>query len=126
MLKGLRTVIYPAPDIEKAKQWYTQVTGEEPYFDESYYVGFDIGGYELGLQPDRKPGSQGSIVYWGVGNIKNAWNKLMELGAQPDEEIMHVGGEVYVATVIDPFGNLLGIIQNPNFEARPVSRPKIS
>lgn len=119
MLKGLRTVIYPAPDIEKAKQWYTLVTGEEPYFDEPYYVGFDIGGYELGLQPDRKPGSQGSIVYWGVGNIKNAWNKLMELGAQPDEEIMHVGGEVYVATVIDPFGNLLGIIQNPNFETRP-------
>ena len=118
MLKGLRTVIYPAPDIDKAKAWYSKVTGEEPYFDEPYYVGFDIGGYELGLQPDRKPGSQGSIVYWGVLNINKTWNKLMELGAKPDEEIMHVGGEVYVATVIDPFGNLLGIIQNPNFEAR--------
>ena len=118
MLKGLRTVIYPAPDIKKAKSWYSKVTGEEPYFDEPYYVGFDIGGYELGLQPDRKPGSQGSIVYWGVNDINKTWEKLMGLGATPDEEIMHVGGDVYVATVIDPFGNLLGIIQNPNFEAR--------
>lgn len=119
MLQGLRTVIYPAPDIEKAKKWYSKIVGEKPYFDESYYVGFDVGGYELGLQPDREPGSQGSIVYWGVDDIKEAWKLLMNEGATPDEEIMHVGGDVYVATVVDPFGNLLGIIQNPNFEIRP-------
>lgn len=118
MFKGLRTVIYPAPDLLKAKEWYTGVLGEEPYFDEEYYVGFDIGGYELGLQPDRSPGTAGSIVYWGVTNIKETWDKLIDSGASPDEEIMHVGGNVYVATVVDPFGNLFGIIQNPNFEAR--------
>ncbi len=118
MLKGLRTVIYPAPDIQKATEWYKTILGEEPYFEEPYYVGFDVGGYELGLQPDRKPGTQGSIVYWGVEDIRGAWKKLIDAGAKPDEEIMHVGGDVYVATVIDPFGNLLGIIQNPNFEAR--------
>lgn len=118
MFKGLRTVIYPAPDLKKAKEWYTAILGEEPYFDEEFYVGFDIGGYELGLQPDRNPGIAGSIVYWGVTDIKKTWEKLIELGASPDEEIMHVGGNVYVATVIDPFGNLFGIIQNPNFEAK--------
>lgn len=118
MLRGLRTVIYPAPDLEKAKAWYSLITEEEPYFDEPYYVGFDIGGYELGLQPDRKPGSQGSIVYWGVDDIHKTWKKLMNAGAKIDEEIMHVGGEVYVATILDPFGNLLGIIQNPNFEIK--------
>lgn len=118
MLKGLRTVIYPAPDIQKATEWYKTILDEEPYFEEPYYVGFDVGGYELGLQPDRKPGTQGSIVYWGVDDIRSTWKKLVELGAEPDEEIMHVGGDVYVATVIDPFGNLLGIIQNPNFEVR--------
>ncbi len=117
MIKGLRTVIYPAPNLNAAKQWYRKVTGQEPYFDEDFYVGFDIGGYELGLIPDRKPGTQGSIVYWGVSNIQEAWEVLISEGATADEEIMHVGGEVYVATVIDPFGNLFGIIQNPNFKA---------
>jgi predicted enzyme related to lactoylglutathione lyase len=118
MLKGLRTVIYPAPNLKEAKAWYTEVLGEKPYFDEPFYVGFDVGGYELGLQPDRNPGTQGSIVYWGVQNIQESWDKLIEMGATQDEEIMHVGGNVYVATVIDPFGNLLGIIQNPNFEVK--------
>ncbi len=117
MLQGLRTVVYAAPDIEKAKLWYSKILSEKPYFDEPYYVGFDVGGYELGLQPDREPGKSGSAVYWGVDNIQKAWNLLMEEGAVADEEIMHVGGDVYVATVIDPFGNVLGIIQNPNFEA---------
>lgn len=118
MVKGLRTVIYPAPDLQKAKEWYSAVLEELPYFDESYYVGFDIGGYELGLIPERTPGTAGSVVYWGVDDIHETWEKLISSGATPDEEIMHAGGEVYVATVIDPFGNLFGIIQNPNFVVR--------
>ncbi|OAN61384.1 bleomycin resistance protein [Balneola sp. EhC07] len=118
MFKGLRTVIYPAPNLKKAKEWYSVALGEQPYFDEEFYVGFDIGGYELGLQPERTPGTAGSIVYWGVIDIQETWNKLIELGATADEKIMHVGGNVYVATVVDPFGNLFGIIQNPNFEAK--------
>ena len=117
MFKGLRTVIYPAPDLQTATEWYTAILDQKPYFEEEFYVGFDVGGYELGLQPDRNPGTEGSIVYWGVDNIQETWDKLIDLGATADEEIMHVGGEVYVATVVDPFGNLFGIIQNPNFKA---------
>jgi len=120
MFKGLRTVIYPAPDLKKAKEWYIAILEIEPYFDEEFYVGFDVGGYELGLQPDRNPGTVGSIVYWGVTDIQETWRKVIEHGAIADEEIMHVGGNVYVATVIDPFGNLFGIIQNPNFEAKEI------
>lgn len=118
MFKGLRTVIYPAPDLKKAKEWYTAILDDQPYFDEEYYVGFDVGGYELGLIPDRVPGTDGSIVYWGVTDIRETWEKVIDLGAIADEEIMHVGGNVYVATVKDPFGNLLGLIQNPNFKEK--------
>ncbi|MEO1021521.1 MAG: VOC family protein [Bacteroidota bacterium] len=117
MLKGLRTVIYPAPDLQKAKGWYQDLLGYGPYFEEEYYVGFNVGGYELGLQPERAPGADGSILYWGVDSIYTAWDSLILKGASPHEEIMHVGGEVYVATLLDPFGNVLGIIQNPNFKA---------
>ncbi len=116
--KGLRTVIYPAPDLKEAKEWYTAILGEPPYFDEAYYVGFDVGGYELGLIPKRTPSKDGAVVYWGVTDINETWEMLLKLGAIPDEEVIHVGGEVYVATVIDPFGNTFGIIQNPSFKAR--------
>ena len=115
MLQGLRTVIYPAPEFKKAPGWYTAVLGKKPYFEEPFYIGFDVGGYELGLQPNRAPGTAGSVVYWGVEYIQVMWAKLFDLGATPDEEIMNVGGDIFVATVRDPFGNIFGIIQNPNF-----------
>lgn len=63
MFLGLRTVIYPAPDLDAAKAWFTEVLGREPYFDQSFYVGFEVGGYELGLSPAaavREPG--GSVL----------------------------------------------------------------
>jgi catechol 2,3-dioxygenase-like lactoylglutathione lyase family enzyme len=53
MLKGLRTAIYHVGDLDRAKGWYGEVLGKEPYFDEPFYVGFDVGGFELGLQPDE-------------------------------------------------------------------------
>ena len=52
MFLGLRTVIYPSPDLATAKAWYTQALGQDPYFDEPFYVGFNVGGYELGLDPN--------------------------------------------------------------------------
>jgi len=110
-LLGLRTVIYPAADLEATKQWYIQTTGVQPYFDEPFYVGFNIGGYELGLDPNASQ----TTTYWGVENIELAWEHLLRTGATADEEIQEVGGGIKVATVKDPFGNGFGIIENPHF-----------
>jgi len=59
MILGLRSVIYPAPDLDAAKRWYSEVLGIAPYFDEVFYVGFTVGGFELGLVPDATPGTSG-------------------------------------------------------------------
>lgn len=72
MLLGLRTVIYKVSDITKAKEWYSRVFDITPYFDEVFYVGFNVGGYELGLDPDTKrqpPGPGGGTAYWGVKDL---------------------------------------------------------
>jgi predicted enzyme related to lactoylglutathione lyase len=115
---GLRTAIYRAESVADAKAWYANVFGVEPYFDEPFYVGFDVGGYELGLQPaegDQKPGPGGVVVYWGVENADAARARLLELGAGDRGPAADVGGGIRVATVNDPFGNVLGIIENPHF-----------
>lgn len=115
---GLRTTIYPVTDLAKAKSWYTQVLGVAPYFDEPFYVGFNVGGYELGLDPDTsavKPGAAGATTYWGVANADQAWERLLKLGAEAASPVRDVGGGIRVATVKDPFGNLFGIIENPHF-----------
>ena len=65
---GLRTAIYAAPDLARAKEWYSKAFGIDPYFDEPFYVGYSVGGFELGLDPDtsgEKPGPGGSVSYWG-------------------------------------------------------------
>jgi len=119
VLKGLRTVIYRARDLSKAEMWYTAVLGIEPYFSEPFYVGFNVGGFELGLDPDAKDLAQGTggvIAYWGVENADAALKKLLDLGATPHRQIQDVGGGIQVASVIDPFGNILGIIENPHFK----------
>ena len=64
MFLGLRTVIYPVADAAAAKAWWSDVLGTDPYFDEAFYVGFDVGGYELGLLPSPEPSA--AVTYWGV------------------------------------------------------------
>jgi len=115
MFLGLRTVIYPAPDLSSAKTWYSQVLGQAPYFDEPFYVGFSVGGFELGLLPDAAPGTDGPQPLWGVTGIEAAYARLLELGALALEPVTEVGGGIKVAAVQDPFGNRLGLIENPNF-----------
>nr|WP_293834535.1 VOC family protein [uncultured Arsenicibacter sp.] len=113
---GLRTTIYAAPDLEKAKAWYTQVLGAAPYFDEPFYVGFSVGGFELGLDPDLAPGIGTPVTYWGVSDIDAMWKQLLDLGAAEHEPVQDVGSGIKVAVVKDPMGNLLGIIENPHFQ----------
>ena len=115
MLLGLRTAIYPVADLEQAKAWYEQVTGVKPYFDQPFYVGFSVGGYELGLVPDGTPGISGSQALWGVVNANATYERLLALGATSLEEVTDVGQSIKVAAVQDPFGNRFGIIENPTF-----------
>src|SRR5262249_53493448 len=116
MIQGLRTVIYPAPDLARGKEWYRQVLGQDPYFDEPYYVGFSVGGFELGLIPDGEPGSSGVQAYWGVADAVAELARLTGLGAEVHEAVKDVGGGIKVASVRDPFGNFFGVIENPNFK----------
>jgi predicted enzyme related to lactoylglutathione lyase len=120
MIQGLRTVIYPTPDLAKGKSWYSQVLGQSPYFDEPFYVGFSVGGFELGLIPDGVPSSDGPLAYWGVIDITVEVQRLAQLGGFVHEPVKDVGGGIKVAAVKDPFGNLLGVIENPNFNAKDV------
>ena len=115
MLLGLRTAIYPAPDLERARDWYMQVLGKAPYFDQPFYVGFSVGGFELGLLPDADPGIAGPQPLWGVENASAAYERLLALGATALEPVKDVGEGIKVAAVQDPFGNRLGIIENPHF-----------
>lgn len=116
-LLGLRTAIYAAPDLDTAKAWYTSFLGISPYFDEPFYVGFNVGGYELGLDPDVMPAQGTPVTYWGVTDLQATWQTLLDQGATALNEPQNVGGDILVATVTDPFGNTLGIIQNPHFKA---------
>jgi len=118
MIRGLRTVIYQVDDLQAAKNWYSSVLGFAPYFDEPFYVGFNVGGFELGLDPDGENVVKGSnaIAYWGVNDIQNATRKLQELDAETIAEATEVGGEIFVAQFKDPFGNVFGIIENPHFK----------
>jgi len=118
MFQGLRTVIYHVDDLNKAKAWYTKILGVKPYFDEPFYVGFNVGGFELGLDPDMKSVTKGNnvITYWGVKDIEASYQKVLELGAQPQSQVQEVGDGIRVATVTDPFGNVVGLIENPHFK----------
>ena len=116
---GLRTVVYKVNDLDKAKDWYAKAFETKPYFDEVFYVGFNIGGYELGLLPEEngKIGiGEGAISYWGVENIDSVFNKMISLGAKTHEKPTNVGGELMVASLIDPWGNIIGLIYNPSFK----------
>ena len=120
MIRGLRTVIYHVSDLAKAKSWYSQVLEQEPYFDQPFYVGYSVGGFELGLVPDGKSGPGGSVAYWGVGDAAAAVKRMEELGAKIREPLTDVGEGIRVATVVDPFGNSFGLIENPNFSTENV------
>ncbi len=115
---GLRTLGYKVSDLNEAKAWYTKAFEVEPYFDEPFYVGFNIGGYELGLMPDgyQTLKSSNVIVYWGVEDINLQYQRLLASGASELEVPQNVGGEIIVASVSDPWGNPIGLIYNPEFK----------
>jgi predicted enzyme related to lactoylglutathione lyase len=119
MLLGLRTCQYhiKTSDLKAARDWYAQTFQIEPYFDEPFYVGFSVAGFELGLVPDdENAGTHGSVlVYWGVQEIQSAVRHVLTSGATLEGQIEDVGGGIKKATLTDPFGNRLGLVENPHF-----------
>jgi predicted enzyme related to lactoylglutathione lyase len=128
MLRGLTTVRYEADDHAAAKRWYAEVLGIEPYFDRPGYAEFRIGDHqhELGLVdrafagqlggpdgPDA-PGPSGAVVYWHVDDVPATIARLVELGATVHEPPQDFGGFI-ASSVVDPFGNILGIMYNPHY-----------
>jgi catechol 2,3-dioxygenase-like lactoylglutathione lyase family enzyme len=106
MFQGLKTLIYNVDNLDEAKDWYSSVLGVKPYFDEPYYVGFSVGGFEFGLDPDMSDVSK--------GNNAVAYDQLVGLGATSIVAPHDVGSGIKVSTLADPFGNTIGIIENPN------------
>jgi predicted enzyme related to lactoylglutathione lyase len=121
MIQGLRTVIYPVTDLLQATGWYSRVLGQEPYFNEPYYVGYAVGGFELGLIPDGAPGATGATAYWGTPDVAAELARVVQLGGVLEAPVTDVGGGIKVAIVLDPFGNQFGMIENPHFDPAKVA-----
>ncbi len=121
MIQGLRTVIYFVKDLDKAKEWYSNVFEKQPYYDTPYYVGYNIEGFELGLHPDKEGEhfENNIVAYWGVKDAKSIYKLLIEKGSIANEELKDVGDGILIGSVIDPAGNVFGIIENPHFKHQP-------
>ena len=119
LMLGLRTTIYMVDDIVKGTEWYSEAFNTKPYFNEPFYVGFNIGGYELGLQSEERDlnsKTENVFSYWGVNDIYEAYKHLIDLGAKKHEEPNNVGSDIMVASLYDPWNNIIGIIYNPHFK----------
>ncbi|HVB70683.1 MAG TPA: VOC family protein [Acidimicrobiales bacterium] len=117
-LLGLRTVIYPTSDLAASTAWWTQFLGYPPYFDEPFYVGFSVAGYELGLLPDVDV-AEGVHTYWGVDDPEDAVSAACASGATVHGAPSDVGDGIITATVRLPDGSLVGFIKNPHFTLPP-------
>ncbi len=113
-LLGLRTVIYPAPDLAAATAWWSSLLGSAPYFEEPFYVGFNVAGYELGLLPTADP-ADGALTYWGVADVVGAVDAAVAAGATVHTPASEVGDDIVTATVVAPHGAVVGFIFNPHF-----------
>ena len=113
MLTKLKSIVYHVSDLQSAKKWYSETFNIQPYFDEPFYVGFDIGGFELGLDPDAAtyPGGFNNITYWKVEDIHASFINLKAKGISINQEITDVGGGMQLGSISDPFGNVIGLIQ---------------
>ena len=112
--EGLRTVIYPSPDLPPPRPVDDRCSGLPPYFEEPFYVGFEVAGYELGLLPDGDP-ADGALTYWGVADVDEAVAAALEAGATVHAAPSEVGDGIVTATVRSPQGAIVGFIRNPHF-----------
>jgi len=116
-LRGLRTIIYPTSDLSAARAWWSQYLSIAPYFDEPFYVGFEVAGYELGLVPTDEADAS-PTTYWGVDDVAQAVTDAEANGATLLEAPQDVGDGIIVASVENPSGHVIGLIYNPHFVAK--------
>lgn len=116
---GLRTICYTVDDMDAARDWYSRAFGIKPYFDEPFYIGFNIAGYELGLMP-RESASNGNntLTYWGVDDLEGWFEQLKASGARVHEVPHRMGDPIMVCSVFDPWNNIIGLIYNPLFQTK--------
>jgi predicted enzyme related to lactoylglutathione lyase len=111
--EGIKTVLHPISDPEKAKALYTALLGQPPQTDGPYYIGFDVAGQHIGLLPGGGPqGLTSPVACWSVSDIETKVAEITAAGATVKEPASDVGGGRLVATVTDPDGNVLGLIQD--------------
>jgi predicted enzyme related to lactoylglutathione lyase len=111
--QGIKTVLHPVSDLDAAKAVYTALLGAPPQADSPYYVGFDVAGQHIGLVPGGGPqGMTAPVAYWHVPDIEAKLAEVTAAGATLKEPARDVGGGRLVATVTDPDGNVLGLLQD--------------
>ena len=112
--QGIKTVLHPVSDLEKAKPVYAALLGIQPQADAPYYVGFDFAGQQIGLVPGGgQEGMTSPVAYWHVADIEAKLAEVIAAGAAAKDPPRDVGGGRLVATVMDPDGNVLGLLQDP-------------
>jgi predicted enzyme related to lactoylglutathione lyase len=112
--QGIKVVLHPVSDLEQAKPMYTALLGVAPMADSSYYVGFEVGGQHIGLVPGGGPqGMTSPVTFWEVSDIEAKLAEVTAAGATVKEAAHDVGGGRLVATVTDPDGNDVGLLQDP-------------
>ena len=109
--QGIKTVLHPVTDVEKAKPVYTALLGVAPMADAPYYVGYEVEGQQIGLVPGGG-GMTSPVAYWHVADIEAKLAEVTTAGATLIESPRDVGGGRLVATFADPDGNVLGLIQD--------------
>jgi predicted enzyme related to lactoylglutathione lyase len=128
MLRGLATVSFFADDVTAAQAWYADLLGTGPYFvrpieGTPLYAEFRIGDYqhELGIidsrfaahgRPDQ---AGGAVIYWHVDDVQASFERLVSMGATVHQEPVERGPGFVTASVIDPFGNILGVMYNQHY-----------
>lgn len=127
MLRGLTTVNFFADDLSAAADWYTELLGVEPYFVREVegtpaYIEFRIGDFqhELGFidrrfAPPGQAGAGGAVTYWAVDDVHDTFERLVSLGATVHQEPIERGPGFVTASVVDPFGNVLGVMYNQHY-----------